>query len=211
MPDEDQPALGCSKCRYSQRGCKRCKDPAFNSRKRGNLTSCSKGREPKRQSRQSGQSLSKASHGQIKQVDTKPGKAPGTVNVCSFTVQLYARYMLGKRKCTASSAVRPARQAANSLHSRLTLNVSYVLGDLSSSYEFPLQRPTMTPSRLQITSLQCQQISYSHCLCLRVSQKHHHRIAPRRWLTIRMHQHSGAPGIPTWPTMLANQLLIVLM
>ncbi|KAA6429525.1 MAG: methyl- -binding domain 4-like [Trebouxia sp. A1-2] len=80
MPDEDQPALGCSKCRYSQRGCKRCKDPAFNSRKRGNLTSCSKGREPKRQSRQSGQSLSKASHGQIKQVDTKPGKAPETNN-----------------------------------------------------------------------------------------------------------------------------------
>ena len=37
MPDEDQAALGCSKCRYSQRGCKRCRDPGFQAKKRDNL------------------------------------------------------------------------------------------------------------------------------------------------------------------------------
>ncbi|DBA94602.1 TPA: hypothetical protein ACH3X1_002183 [Trebouxia sp. C0004] len=78
MPDEDQPALGCSKCRHSQRGCKRCKDPAFNSRKRGNLTSCSKSRAPKRQSRHHDQPILIMSHGQVKQIGTKPEKTPET-------------------------------------------------------------------------------------------------------------------------------------
>ena len=114
MPDEDQPPLGCSKCRYSQRGCKRCKDPAFNSRKRGNLTSCSKSRAPKRQSRHHGQPISKASHGQTKQIGTQPGKAPGTVAVCSFSVYLFARYTLRQCTCTASSAARSARQTVSS-------------------------------------------------------------------------------------------------
>ena len=34
MPVNDQSALGCSKCRFSKRGCKRCKDPAFQERQR---------------------------------------------------------------------------------------------------------------------------------------------------------------------------------
>lgn len=34
MPVNDQSALGCSKCRFSRRGCKRCKDPAFQKRQR---------------------------------------------------------------------------------------------------------------------------------------------------------------------------------
>ncbi len=171
MPDEDQPALGCSKCRYSQRGCKRCKHPAFNSRKRGNLTSCSKGRAPKRQSRHHGQPISKASHDQTKQSGTKTGKAPGTVAVCSFSVHLFARYSAHVLHQVQQDLLAELQHC----HPKLAL-----LGVSSTSYVFPLQRPPLTPSRLQIRSWQCQQISHSHCLCLRVSQKHHHPIAPQR-------------------------------
>jgi len=116
-------------------------------------------------------------------------------------------------RCDSAHVLHQVQQdlRAKQCHPRLTLHVSYVLGVLSSSYVFPLQRPPWTPSRLQITTWQCQQISHSHCLCLRVSQKHHHQIVPQRWQTTRMHQHSGALGSSTWPTMPANLVMIVLM
>lgn len=114
-------------------------------------------------------------------------------------------------RCNSAHVLHQVQQdlCAKQCHPRLTLHVSYVLGVLCSSYVFPLQRPPWTPSKLQITSWQCQLIS--HCLCLRVNQKHHHQIVPQRWQTTRMHQHSGAPGSSTWPTMPANQVMIVLM
>ncbi|KAL3163173.1 hypothetical protein ABBQ32_009581 [Trebouxia sp. C0010 RCD-2024] len=49
MPVKDQSGLGCSKCRFSKRGCKRCKDPSFHHR---DTCSCSKSRQAKRQKRQ---------------------------------------------------------------------------------------------------------------------------------------------------------------
>ncbi len=114
-------------------------------------------------------------------------------------------------RCDSAHVLHQVQQdlRAKQCHPRLTLHVSYVLGVLSCHYVFPLQRPPWTPSRVQITSWQCQQIT--HCLYLRLSQKHHHQIAPQRWQTTRMHQQSGASGIQPWPPMQANQLVIVLM
>lgn len=51
MTDLDRSLLGCSKCRFSQRGCKRCKDPAFQSRKRDSSTQSRNCGPAKRQKR----------------------------------------------------------------------------------------------------------------------------------------------------------------
>lgn len=51
MTELDRSLLGCSKCRFSQRGCKRCRDPAFQSRKRDSSTlsrNCGPAKRPKR-------------------------------------------------------------------------------------------------------------------------------------------------------------------
>ena len=86
MPTEVQTALGCSKCRFSSKGCKRCKDPAFQKRRRGSDASASRQQRPTKRH--------KASSSKSNAAAQSEGKAPPAQSTSKTAPLLFCTKLL---------------------------------------------------------------------------------------------------------------------
>ncbi|KAL3131721.1 hypothetical protein ABBQ38_007443 [Trebouxia sp. C0009 RCD-2024] len=106
MPVTDQSALGCSKCRFSKRGCKRCKDPSFHQRDRRGR---SESRQAKRQKRKRvPAAAASASNDPIQIVQQDLNLAPQPADVQGGTAE--APSSACKLSASAPRSLKPSHQ-----------------------------------------------------------------------------------------------------
>lgn len=223
MPVKDQSALGCSKCRFSKRGCKRCRDPAFQKRQRESEPCGGPAkRQKRRHSRVTAAAASRSPVQKEEELHAAPQPAGklaivACLNANMFDVragnaQYWLVYEMFLPTCTFMTQSYRLSHKPAFLHQQQDTNKHTCCGSLICCLNVQIYKEAQQSRPFELLSTRSRQQSHSNRKSTSRHQKHHRQIAAQLlqdlllFLQGQLQHNCNLPCVTTHPLMQLVQL-----